>query len=65
MEKDQFDEICSKLNIDEILKNIAIKQFTEVSRNTILEVSNTCFYSSDISTHRFMTHENRDNTQLT
>lgn len=42
MEKEQFEEICFKLNIDESSKNIAIKQFTEISRNTILEVSAVC-----------------------
>lgn len=39
MEMEQFDEICSKLNIDEISKKNAIQQFTEISRNTILDVS--------------------------
>lgn len=39
MEKEQFDEICSKLNIDEIVKQSAIQQYNEISRNTILDVS--------------------------
>lgn len=39
MEKEQFDEICSKLNIQSEKKKIAIQQFTEISRNTILDVS--------------------------
>lgn len=42
MEKEQFEDICSRLNIDETSKNSAIKQFTEISRNTILEVSLAC-----------------------
>lgn len=43
MEKEQFDEICSRLNIDEVSKKFAIQQFTEISRNTILEVSSRCY----------------------
>lgn len=39
MEKEQFDEICSKLNIDEFVKQSAVQQFNEISRNTILDVS--------------------------
>lgn len=38
MEKEQFDDICSRLNIDEITKRNAIQQFEEISRNTILDV---------------------------
>ncbi|CRL03456.1 CLUMA_CG016372, isoform A [Clunio marinus] len=37
MEREQFDEICSKLNIDEYTKSSAIKQFTEITKTTILE----------------------------
>lgn len=39
MEKEQFDEICSLINIDENSKKNAIQQYTEISRNTILDVS--------------------------
>lgn len=41
MEKEPFfDEICSKLNIDSVVRNSAYLQFKEVSKNTILNVSN-------------------------
>lgn len=39
MEKEQLVELCAKLNIDETVKKSAIQQFTEISRNTILDVS--------------------------
>lgn len=39
MEKERFDDICSKLNIDELVKQSAVQQFIEISRNTILDVS--------------------------
>lgn len=39
MEKELFDEICSKLNIDENVKLNARKQYLDISRNTILDVS--------------------------
>lgn len=39
MEKEQFEEICQNLNIDENAKQLAIKQYQEISRNTILDVS--------------------------
>lgn len=40
MEKETFfDEICSKLNIDSIVKKNAYLQFSEISHNTILDVS--------------------------
>lgn len=42
MEKEQFDDICSRLNIDETSKRSAIQQFEEISRNTILDVSISC-----------------------
>jgi hypothetical protein len=42
LEKEQFDEICSKLSVDEGLKKLAIAQYTEISKNTILDVSNQC-----------------------
>lgn len=39
LEKEHFDEICSKLAIDEGVKRSAIAQYTEISKNTILDVS--------------------------
>jgi hypothetical protein len=40
MEKEPFfDEICSKLNIDSVVKKNAYEQFVDLSRNTILDVS--------------------------
>ena len=42
MEKEPFfDEICSKLNIDSVVRKSAYLQFNEVSKNTILNVSKT------------------------
>lgn len=42
MEKEPFfDEICSKLNIDSVVRKNAYLQFKEVSKNTILNVSKT------------------------
>lgn len=43
MEKEPFDDICSKLNIDEFVKQGAIQQYNEISRNTILDVSSGRF----------------------
>lgn len=40
MEKEPFfDEICTKLSIDSAVRKNAYLQFTEVCRNTILDVS--------------------------
>lgn len=46
MEKEQFDEICSLINIDENCKKNAIQQYSEISRNTILDVSGRGFVQS-------------------
>lgn len=40
LEKEQFDLICSKLGINEEVKRQAIAQYSEISKNTILDVSN-------------------------
>lgn len=37
--QEKLAEICSKLNIDETSKQLAIQNFTEVRKKTILEVS--------------------------
>jgi hypothetical protein len=39
LEKERFEEICSILSIDEVIKKEAIKHFGEVQRDTILDVS--------------------------
>lgn len=48
MEQEQFDEICSKLNIDESTKKAAIKQYIEISENTILSVRTYSPFISDV-----------------
>lgn len=41
MGPEQIDAICSKLNINETAKQSAIKQYKEITENTILSVSMT------------------------
>lgn len=37
--QEKLAEVCSKLNIDETSKQLAIENFTEVRKKTILDVS--------------------------
>lgn len=39
LDSEQMDAICSKLNINETAKQNAIKQYHEITKNTILSVS--------------------------